>query len=173
MGMRSRFVEYWMAGKGITLHSVAWLEMVIEKSLTKQLLQCFMDDIITTSNIALHPNLASTFTFRLPGPYDTESVAMNAPLFEAALRTCTRSPRSPAYRNALLRRNHLVSRSHQRRCISDGQRPGLPPGLPQKAKVVAPKTRVAVGVVFIGILIYSMVRCWRVPKPLELSIDFI
>lgn len=35
----------------------------------------------------------------------------------------------------------------------------MPPGMPGPSKVVAPKTRLAVGVVFIGSLIYSMVRC--------------
>lgn len=33
----------------------------------------------------------------------------------------------------------------------------MPPDMDQKTRVVAPKTRLAVGVVFIGALIYSMV----------------
>lgn len=76
-------------------------------------------------------------------------------LLEAALRTCTRSPRSPAYRNALRRR---ADAGVQRRCIGDmGPRPPTPPLTGQTTKVIAPKTRLAVGVVFIGALVYSMV----------------
>ncbi|KAG9667552.1 coproporphyrinogen III oxidase, partial [Aureobasidium melanogenum] len=45
----------------------------------------------------------------------------------------------------------------QVRSIGDhGTKPPLPPGSPQPSRVVAPKTRLAVGVVFVGALIYSM-----------------
>lgn len=39
-----------------------------------------------------------------------------------------------------------------------GGRPPTPPGGEGRNTVVAPKTRMAVGVVFIGALIYSMVQ---------------
>ncbi|KAF2168086.1 hypothetical protein M409DRAFT_65619 [Zasmidium cellare ATCC 36951] len=76
------------------------------------------------------------------------------PVLEAALRSCTRSQRSPAFRNALQQR----IRSSQTRCISGGTRPSAPAGGLQKTEVWAPKTRIAVGFVFIGSLIYSMVN---------------
>lgn len=75
-------------------------------------------------------------------------------LLDAALRTCTRSPRSTAYRNALRRRPDVAPR----RCVGDmGPKPPTPPMSAQGTKVIAPKTRLVVGVVFIGALIYSMV----------------
>ncbi|OQN99989.1 hypothetical protein B0A48_14194 [Cryoendolithus antarcticus] len=76
---------------------------------------------------------------------------------EAAVRQCTRSRPSPAFRNALHRRQ--APKPHtQRRCYADGPgRPPVPSGLPERATVFAPKTRIAVGVVFISALIYSMV----------------
>jgi coproporphyrinogen III oxidase len=47
----------------------------------------------------------------------------------------------------------------QVRSIGDhGTRPPLPPGSPQPSRVVAPKTRIAVGIVFVGALVYSMVH---------------
>nr|OQO24792.1 hypothetical protein B0A51_09417 [Rachicladosporium sp. CCFEE 5018] len=76
---------------------------------------------------------------------------------EAAVRQCTRSRPSPAFRNALHRRQ-APKPQPQRRCYSDGPgRPPVPSGLPQRTTVFAPKTRIAVGVVFISALIYSMV----------------
>jgi len=46
----------------------------------------------------------------------------------------------------------------QARWIGDlGGKPPRPPGIPEPSKVFAPKTRLAVGVVFVGTLIYSMV----------------
>jgi len=82
--------------------------------------------------------------------------AVRPQLLETALRTCTRLPRTSTRQSQL----HRVIRSNhrtQRRCISDGTRPPMPPDMDQKTRVVAPKTRLAVGVVFIGALIYSMV----------------
>lgn len=79
------------------------------------------------------------------------------PVLDAALRSCTRVRRAPALRNApFAKRSPAV----QRRWISDsGGRPPVPPGGGVgKNTVVAPKTRLAVGVVFIGALIYSMVQ---------------
>lgn len=78
---------------------------------------------------------------------------MRPPLVEAALRSCTRSQRSPAFRHALQQR---IAPS-QRRCVSGGREPPAAPGEHQKITVWAPKTRIAVGIVFIGSLIYSMV----------------
>jgi len=79
-------------------------------------------------------------------------------ILDAALRACTRAQtRRPAPRNTAQNRPQ-VSRRTQRRCISDDARPPLPRGTPGPSKVVAPKTRLAVGVVFIGTLIYSMVH---------------
>src|ERR1700759_5086891 len=75
--------------------------------------------------------------------------------FESALKSCTKSPRSAAYWSALLRPRHALSRS-QRRWMSDGGKPPPPFGAQEKTKIYAPKTRIAVGVVFIGALIYSM-----------------
>lgn len=50
-------------------------------------------------------------------------------------------------------------RRPQARFIGDhGPRPPYPPGSEMKSRVVAPKTRIAVGIVFVGALIYSMVR---------------
>lgn len=76
--------------------------------------------------------------------------------FEAALNSCTKSSRSASYRNALLRPRHHAPRS-RRRWQSDG--PKLPSGAgsQETPNVIAPKTRIAIGVVFIGALIYSMV----------------
>ncbi|RMY53305.1 hypothetical protein D0865_05320 [Hortaea werneckii] len=73
---------------------------------------------------------------------------------DAALRQCTRAPRDALCRNAT-RRIPYTARV-QRRWASDGSRPPMPPGSPGPSRVVAPKTRLAVGVVFIGSLIYSM-----------------
>ncbi|RMY18667.1 hypothetical protein D0867_05177 [Hortaea werneckii] len=73
---------------------------------------------------------------------------------DAALRQCTRAPREALCRNAT-RRMPYTARV-QRRWASDGSRPPMPPGSPGPSRVVAPKTRLAVGVVFIGSLIYSM-----------------
>ena len=110
-------------------------------------LQCFNDDLI-------HLVHWRTFSFNFP---NTSRVAMNPlrpPLLDAALRSCTRAPRSAAYRNLLLRR---CPARPQMRWISDGTRPPEPPGTPERSRVVAPKTRIAFGVVFVGALIYSMV----------------
>ncbi|KAK5120049.1 hypothetical protein LTR85_006530 [Meristemomyces frigidus] len=79
---------------------------------------------------------------------------MRPPTIDAALRACTRAYRSPVCRNAVQRSQFPAK--VQRRWISDGSRPPIPPGVPGPSKVVAPKTRLAVGVVFIGALIYSM-----------------
>lgn len=76
------------------------------------------------------------------------------PLLDAALKTCTRSHRTPACRNAL----RIRAAPSARRCISDGSRPPTPPGRYEKNTVWMPKTRIAVGIVFCGTLIYSMVR---------------
>ena len=78
------------------------------------------------------------------------------PLLDAALRSCTRARRAPALRNATFSKR---SPAVQRRWIGDlNGRPPVPPGGGVgKNTVVAPKTRLAVGVVFIGALIYSMV----------------
>jgi coproporphyrinogen III oxidase len=82
---------------------------------------------------------------------------LRPPLLDAALRSCTRATRSPGFRNALLQNTR--SETVQRRWISDGGGRGpLPQGSPQKITVVAPKTRLVVGVVFISALIYSMVQ---------------
>lgn len=83
------------------------------------------------------------------------------PVLDAALRSCTRVRRAPALRNAPFSKR---SPAVQRRWISDsGGRPPVPPGGGVgKNTVVAPKTRLAVGVVFIGALIYSMVQGPRV-----------
>lgn len=78
------------------------------------------------------------------------------PVLEAALRSCTRARRAPALRNAPFSKR---SPGIQRRWIGDtGGRPPIPPGGEGRNTVVAPKTRMAVGVVFIGALIYSMVQ---------------
>jgi coproporphyrinogen III oxidase len=79
------------------------------------------------------------------------------PLLDAALRSCTRARRAPALRNAPFSKRSPVV---QRRWIGDmnGKPPVPPGGGVGKNTVVAPKTRIAVGVVFIGALIYSMVR---------------
>ncbi|KAF2718566.1 coproporphyrinogen iii oxidase-like protein [Polychaeton citri CBS 116435] len=69
----------------------------------------------------------------------------------SALRTCLRSQRASAYRSQFQKPNAV-----QRRCISDGSKPPRPPGRGEATTVFAPKTRLAVGVVFIGALIYSM-----------------
>ncbi|KAK5718249.1 Ribulose bisphosphate carboxylase large chain [Elasticomyces elasticus] len=75
---------------------------------------------------------------------------------DAALRGCVRAQtRRPALRNVMQHRKTTPCRT-QTRCISDGSRPPIPPTTPGPSKVVAPKTRLAVGVVFIGALIYSM-----------------
>ncbi|CAK1362124.1 Oxygen-dependent coproporphyrinogen-III oxidase [Cercospora beticola] len=71
------------------------------------------------------------------------------PLLEAALRSCSRARPSAAYRHAL--------QTQGRRYVSEGRRPGPASGVPQLNQVWYPKTRIAVGVVFIGSLIYSMV----------------
>ncbi|KAF1827225.1 uncharacterized protein K489DRAFT_385887 [Dissoconium aciculare CBS 342.82] len=75
--------------------------------------------------------------------------SIRPPLIDAALRSCIRSRPSPAFRNAL-----------QRRALSNGGRPPsgpMRPGDMGKNQIWAPKTRIAVGIVFIGTLIYSMV----------------
>ncbi|KAF2206973.1 hypothetical protein CERZMDRAFT_71863 [Cercospora zeae-maydis SCOH1-5] len=71
------------------------------------------------------------------------------PLLEAALRSCTKTRPSSAYRHAV--------HTQGRRYVSGGRRPGPASGVPQLNAVWYPKTRIAVGVVFIGSLIYSMV----------------
>jgi coproporphyrinogen III oxidase len=78
------------------------------------------------------------------------------PLLDAALRSCTRAGRASALRNAPFSKR---SPAVQHRWIGDmNSRPPVPPGRGAgKNTVVAPKTRLAVGVVFIGALIYSMV----------------
>ncbi|EGP90071.1 unnamed protein product [Zymoseptoria tritici ST99CH_1E4] len=75
---------------------------------------------------------------------------MRPPLLEAALKSCRPSRPSTAIRNALQQRARLPQRRHQ------SSRPPLPPGRFQKTEVWYPKTRIAVGIVFIGSLIYSM-----------------
>lgn len=78
------------------------------------------------------------------------------PLLDAALRSCTRARRAPALRNASFSKQ---SPAVQRRWIGDmNGRPPVPPGRGAgKNTVVAPRLRLAVGVVFISALIYSMV----------------
>lgn len=86
---------------------------------------------------------------------NSAGITMNSvrpPVLEAALQSC-RLQRSPALRSALQQR----IRASQTRCISGGPRPSAPGGGLQKTEVWAPKTRIAVGIVFIGSLIYSMV----------------
>lgn len=94
-------------------------------------------------------------------PYQLSmSVFRPAPL-EAAFRSCARAQRSPVARDAFFHRNRRLP-TPQRRYIADGgPRPPIPPGSPATTKVVAPRTRLAIGVVFIGALIYSMVRSTR------------
>lgn len=77
------------------------------------------------------------------------------PVLDAAFRSCTRARRAPALRNAPFSNR---SPAVQRRWIGDmNGRPPVPPGGGAgKTTVLAPKTRLAVGVVFIGALIYSM-----------------
>lgn len=94
-----------------------------------------------------------------PNPPLSINTTMNLirpPTVDAALQACTRRPLSAVYRSALQRKT-IPSSTIRRRWISDGSRPPMPPGATQKTTVVAPKTRMAVGVVFIGALIYSMV----------------
>lgn len=78
------------------------------------------------------------------------------PILDAAFRSCTRARRAPALRNAPFSR-----RTPTIQCRHFGEAGGRPPTPPGggvgKNTVVAPKTRLAVGVVFIGALIYSMV----------------
>ncbi|CAK4029940.1 Oxygen-dependent coproporphyrinogen-III oxidase [Lecanosticta acicola] len=92
--------------------------------------------------------------------------SIRPPLLDAALRSCTRTP---VCRNALRLQappSTRFHRAHQRRNISDGSRPPYPPGRYQKNTVWMPKTRIAVGIVFIGALIYSMVNGdQEVPPP--------
>nr|POE84622.1 oxygen-dependent coproporphyrinogen-iii oxidase [Quercus suber] len=83
-----------------------------------------------------------------------------SPVLDTTLKACVKAQRSRDIRYVLQSRNRLA-RVHQRRCYQDGNpRPPYPPGTPGPSKIVAPKTRLAVGVVFIGTLIYSMVS-WR------------
>ncbi|KAK1088434.1 Ribulose bisphosphate carboxylase large chain [Friedmanniomyces endolithicus] len=90
---------------------------------------------------------------------------MKPAILDAALRACTRAQtRRPAFRNTAQYRPQVPCRT-QRRCISDDARPPLPRGTPGPSKVVAPKTRLAVGVVFIGFLIYSMATGDNQPPP--------
>ncbi|GAB7366100.1 hypothetical protein MBLNU230_g7662t1 [Neophaeotheca triangularis] len=86
--------------------------------------------------------------------------AIRSPVLDAAYRSCTKPRPSP---NAFPRKQHL-SRVQRRWQSNDGQRPPdlnarppPPPGnVPGKTTIVAPKARLAVGVVFVGALIYSM-----------------
>ena len=103
----------------------------------------------------------SIFPLTSPCPVDFLCISINMagirpPLLDAALRSCTRARRAPALRNAPFSKR---SPAVQRRWIGDmNGRPPVPPGGGVgKNTVVAPKTRMAVGVVFIGALIYSMV----------------
>lgn len=86
------------------------------------------------------------------------------PVLDAAFRSCTRARRAPALRNAPFSNR---SPAVQRRWIGDmNGRPPVPPGGGAgKTTVLAPKTRLAVGVVFIGALIYSMVMNIPLTKP--------
>lgn len=96
--------------------------------------------IIPTSQVTLTPIMAG----------------IRPPVLDAALRSCTRARRAPALRNAPFSR-----RTPAIQCRHFGEAGGRPPTPPGggvgKNTVVAPKTRLAVGVVFIGALIYSMV----------------
>lgn len=87
----------------------------------------------------------------------TIMAGIRPPVLDAAFRSCTRARRAPALRNAPFSNR---SPAVQRRWIGDmNGRPPVPPGGGAgKTTVLAPKTRLAVGVVFIGALIYSMVR---------------
>ena len=105
---------------------------------------------------------ASIFPLTSPCPVCSLCITINMagirpPLLDAALRSCTRVRRAPALRNAPFSKR---SPAVQRRWMGDlNGRPPVPPGGGVgKNSVVAPKTRLAVGVVFIGALIYSMVR---------------
>jgi len=81
---------------------------------------------------------------------------------DVGLQTCTRACRArPLLRNA------GRCKRYQTRWMSDGHggRPA-PPGstsAPGLTRIVAPKTRIVVGVVFIGTLIYSMINGEAVP----------
>jgi hypothetical protein len=95
------------------------------------------------------PSLCTSITTIMAG--------IRPPVLDAAFRSCTRARRAPALRNTPFSNR---SPAVQRRWIGDmNGRPPVPPGGGAgKTTVLAPKTRLAVGVVFIGALIYSMVK---------------
>lgn len=89
-------------------------------------------------------------------PQRAASTTMNSSPVVTAIRRSVQStrPRTVCPREAARLR---LSRP-QARWIGDyGGKPPKPPGTPEASKVVAPKTRLAVGIVFVGTLIYSMV----------------
>lgn len=85
---------------------------------------------------------------------------MNPSPLATALRRSAQSTRPTTLSTRLCPREAARLRlgKGQARWIGDhGGKPPKPPGTSEPSRVVAPKTRIAVGIVFVGTLIYSMV----------------
>lgn len=100
---------------------------------------------------------------RLHDPFDSliPTATMNANPFPRCLAASKRGITSQIeHATPRIRQSSFRPRA---RWYSERPEPGRPPQL-QKNRVVAPKTRIAIGVIFCGTLIYSMV-CTRPSRP--------
>ncbi|KAL1311076.1 hypothetical protein AAFC00_001285 [Neodothiora populina] len=81
---------------------------------------------------------------------------MNTSPLISALRRSAQSTRTSTLSRTVRLRDVRLNKTQARWIGDHGGRPPHPPGAQEPSRVIAPKTRIAVGIVFVGSLIYSM-----------------